>query len=71
MEELVKEAIDVGKDDDLKESYDKEWALKDQGYREGLEDAMKKTATNLKQAGIDLQLISSVTGLSLEEIEGL
>ena len=71
MEEFVKEAIDVGQEDDLRESYDKEWTLKDQGYREGLEDAMKKTATNLKQAGIDLQLISSVTGLSLEEIEGL
>lgn len=35
MEEYVNEAILASEDDDLGEAYDKEWAMKDLGYREG------------------------------------
>ena len=38
MEEFINESIEVSMDDDLLEAYDKEWALKDQGYREGKEE---------------------------------
>ena len=35
MEEYIKEAENVSYDESLGEAYDKEWALKDQGIREG------------------------------------
>ena len=36
MDEYVKEAEEVSFEEGVGEAYDKEWALRDQGYRDGL-----------------------------------
>lgn len=50
MEEYIKEAENVSYDESLGEAYDKEWALKDQGIREGynsgFEDGISKGYEN-------------------------
>jgi len=38
MEEYIEEAVEVSHEENLGEAYDKEWALKDQGLREGFEE---------------------------------
>ena len=42
MEEYVKEAEEVSFEGGVGESYDKEWALKDQAYRDGEEGQEKR-----------------------------
>jgi len=50
-----------------------------QGLEQGLEKGVEKgreernieIATNLKSAGVDSQTIASVTGLSIEDIDGI
>ena len=87
MNEYIKDASDASRDEELLESYDKEWALKDQGRREGFEEgqasgisigeekgALNKSievAKKLKQNGIDINIISDSTGLSIDEINKL
>ena len=87
MEEYIKDASEASRDDELLESYDKEWALKDQGIREGEEigfekgraegraegraDEKNSIAKKLKEKGYDVSEIASITGLSIEKIETL
>ena len=83
MEDYVEEAQEVSLDDDLRESYDKEWALKDlglqlgkkegreEGREEGIEEANKTAAINLMKNEADLELISKSLGYSIEELEEL
>ena len=79
MEEYIKDASEASRDNELLESYDKEWALKDQGIREGEEigfekgraDEKNNIAKKLKEKGIDIAIISESTGLTKEEIENL
>ena len=42
-----------------------------EGEAKGRAEANKETARKLKQAGADIDMISSCTGLSVEEIEAL
>ena len=83
MEEYVKEAEEVSFEGGVGESYDKEWALKDQAYRDGEEAGEKKgreegsttkaieIARNLLKNKIDISIIAQSTGLSIDEIKSL
>ena len=84
MEEYIKEATYVSRDELILESYDKEWALKDQGKREGYEEGYEEGKTKGLKKGIkqrekdivismlkkelDIKLISEITNLSEKEI---
>lgn len=79
---LTKEEImeyageNVREEDFLGEAYDKKWALKDQGHREGLEEGIeigieqnqKKMIEKMLQEKLDIELIEKITGLSKQEI---
>ena len=85
MEEFIKDAIKASSNDILLEAYDKEWALKDEGKREGynsgydsgydsgfdagIEQRNIEMVRNMLTKNLDVNLISEITGLSLEEIE--
>ena len=87
MEEYVKEAEEVSFEGGVGESYDKEWALKDQAYRDGEEAGEKKgreegkkegsttkameIAKSMLEENIDINIISKCTGLSISEINSL
>ena len=84
MDEYVKEAEEVSFEGGVGEAYDKEWALRDQGYRDGLSQGKAEgfsqgkdegknernieIAKNLLQNKVDISIIASSTGLSEEEI---
>lgn len=44
---------------------------KEEGRQEGIKQGVYKVATSLKQAGVQLEIIQSTTGLSMEEIAAL
>ena len=47
-------------------------AIREQdGYERGLTDEQRKIAKNMKDMSIDIEIISEVTGMSPEEIQGL
>ena len=79
MEEYVKEAEEVSFEGGVGESYDKEWALKDQAYRDGEEAGEQKGSTtkaieiarNLLKNKVDISIIAQSTGLSIEEVNSL
>ena len=83
MDEYVKEAEEVSFEGGVGEAYDKEWALRDQGYRdglsqgkaegkaEGINDRNFEIAKNLLKNKVDISIIASSTGLSEEEINSL
>ena len=84
MEEFIKDAINASKNDILLESYDKEWALKDEGKREGynsgydsgynsgfddgIERKQIEIVRNMLKKCLDISLIADITGLTIEEI---
>jgi len=68
MEEYVDESIEVSDDMNFGESYDKEWALKDEGRREGIYEERLEIAKNMLVKGMNVLLISELTGLSTDEI---
>ena len=53
MEEYVKEAEEVSFEGGVGESYDKEWALKDQAYRDGEEAGEKKGKEEGRKEGLE------------------
>ena len=69
MIEYVNEAGEVTMGTNFGESYDKEWALKDEGRREGIKEGIKSSAINLLKNGASLELISDSLGYSIEELE--
>ena len=95
MDEYVKEAEEVSFEGGVGEAYDKEWALRDQGYRDGLSqgkaegkaegisegisqgisqgkiESKKEIAKNMLSKAMEVELISEITGLSIEEIKNL
>ena len=103
MDEYVKEAEEVSFEGGVGEAYDKEWALGDQGYRDGLSQGKaegfsqgkaegreegkaegisegisegkienkKEIAKNMLSKAMEVELISEITGLSIEEIKNL
>ena len=75
MIEYVNEAGEVTMGTNFGESYDKEWALQDQGRREGIEEGeekkTKEIALKMCKENIDINVISRITGLTIEEIKKL
>ena len=75
MEEYVKEAEKVSFEGGVGESYDKEWALKDQAYRDGEEKGSTTKAIEIAKSmlaeNIDINIISKCTGLAISEINSL
>ena len=83
MKEYVKEAEEVSFEGGVGESYDKEWALKDQAYRDGEEAGEKKgreegiltekqtIAKSMLEKNMDIDLISELTSLNINEIKAL
>lgn len=67
MKEYIEEAEEVSYDEKVGESYDKEWALKDEGRRESREEI----AISMIKRNMDITLISEITGFSEEEINKL
>lgn len=67
MKEYIEEAEEVSYDEKVGESYDKEWALKDEGRRESRE----QIAISMIKRNMDITIISEITGLSIEEINKL
>ena len=83
MEEYVKEAEEVCFDKGFGEAYDKEWALRDQEYKNGVEEGLRQgieqgsikekqeIAKSMLKENICISIISKCTGLAQEEIEKL
>ena len=79
MEEYVKEAEEVSFEGGVGESYDKEWALKDQAYRDGKDEGRKEgiltekqtIAKSMLEKNMDIDLISELTSLNINEIKAL
>ena len=75
MDEYVKEAEEVSFEGGVGEAYDKEWALRDQGYREGMSQGKSKEkieiAKNLLKNNVDISVIASSTGLTEDEVNSL
>ena len=78
MEEVKKKLVDLTEDANFIGLYDKEEADRRELYdrtryaeKQGREKEQLKIAKNLKDLGIDTDMISESTGLSMEEIEKL
>ena len=87
MDEYVKEAEEVSFEGGVGESYDKEWALRDQGYRDGLSQGKAEgkaegisegisqgkieIAKNMLAKNMEIELISEITSLTEDEINSL
>jgi predicted transposase/invertase (TIGR01784 family) len=79
MEEYVKEAKEVSEDFNFGESYDKEWALRDEGIREGIEQGIEQginqnkleIAKSMLKEQLSIDTIIKCTGLTKGEIEKL
>ena len=53
MEEYINDAVDASKSEGLLEAYDKEWALKDEGKREGFQEGYEDGYVEGKQEGYE------------------
>ncbi len=87
MQELNSRISEFCLSDDLRESYDKEWALKDQARREGIIQGIEKgieqgmeqgmeqgkaeIITKLLTSGMTVEEISKITGIPTDEILAL
>ena len=79
MEEYVKEAEKVSFEGGVGESYDKEWALKDQAYRDGKDEGREEGSTtkaieiakSMLEDNISVEQISKYTNLSIDEVNSL
>ena len=83
MDEYVEEAEEVSFEGGVGEAYDKEWALRDQGYRDGLSQGKAEgkiegfsqgkveIAKNMLKDNIPVESISKYTSLSIDEIKNL
>ena len=54
------EGLKMGREQGIKE-----------GHEKGIKEGIKETARNLLKANVDISIISSATGLSINEIEKL
>lgn len=76
MEEYIQEAIEVGEDFSFGESYDKEWAMREQEHRDGFEEGIQQgiqqkqveIVKNMLKKNLPIDTIMEITGLSEEEI---
>ena len=71
MKAYIKEAEKVSFEGNFGEAYDKEWALKDEGKREGIELRNKEIAKNMLKDKVDINLIKKYTNLTEEELTAL
>ena len=75
MKDYIKEATTASFDNGFGESYDHEYADRQQsyndGYNEGIEQEKMKMAKSLLKNNVDINIIIDSTGLTKEEIEGL
>ena len=83
MEKYLKESEDVLIDTGFGESYDREWAIKDQSRREGIEEGIEKgmekgiekgikeTALKMLKKKININLIAECTNLTTSQIQSL
>ena len=83
MDEYVEEAEEVSFEGGVGEAYDKEWALRDQGYRDGISQGKVEgisegknernieIARNMLKDNISVESISKYTDLSINEINSL
>ena len=75
MEEYEDEAEEVSYDEDIGESYSLEWALKDEGKKEGIKEGSYnksiEIAKSMLEEKIDINTVSKCTKLSIEEIKKL
>ena len=61
----------------IADSYKEEWFDKglvqgiEQGIEQGIQTGVKKTAINMLKSNLELKLISSVTGLSIDALQKL
>ena len=73
MKDLEERISDWTLSDDLRESYDKEWALKDQAKREGviqgIEQGKSEIINKLLTSGMTVEEISKITDIPIEEIQ--
>ena len=84
--ELKDELIKMSNNEEQREMYDMRTQIfrdrisafntakeegKEEGRQEGIKQGVYKVATSLKQAGVQLEIIQSTTGLSMEEIAAL
>ena len=67
--EKIRETVEVN----LGESYDKEWALRDQGLRDGIAKGKEENKIEMVKAmlskGINIKLVSECSGMSVGELE--
>ncbi len=68
VEKFIDEAEKVSFDREIGEAYDKEWALKDEEYSEGKEDAKIEIAKRMIEKEIDIKTIEEVTDLSEDKL---
>ena len=68
MKAYIKEAEKVSFEGNFGEAYDKEWALKDEGKREGIELRNKEIAKNMLKDNVDINIIKKYTNLTEEEL---
>jgi len=61
---LLDQAKKEGRREGIEEGIEK-------GIEKGIKKNTKETALKMKKSGIEISLISNITGLSVEEIEGL
>ena len=75
MNKYLKEVEEISFEGDFGEAYDKEWALKDEGKREGIElgekNKAKEIAKNMLRERMNKALISKLTNLTEEELTAL
>ena len=79
MKAYIKEAEKVSFEGNFGEAYDKEWALKDEGKREGIELGKKEgiglgkkeIAKNMLKDNVDINIIKKYTNLTEEELTAL
>ena len=79
MQAYIKEAETVSFEGNFGEAYDKEWALKDEGKREGIELgkregielSKKEIAKNMLKDNVDINTIKKYTNLTEEELIAL
>lgn len=68
MEEYIRETDHVIYVKGLGESYDKDWAMRDQGRIEGREERNEEIAFQMLKEGDAMEKISRITSLSEQEI---
>ena len=83
MEEYIDEVEEVVDDEYFGESYDKELALKEESYNDGIKEGIKQgekkgtlstkmeIAKSMLNKAMDISLISELTGLSTDEIKSI